>query len=656
MVDPPPRGTEGTLASRRDRLKRGVGLGAGLFLSVLLGAGLFLRAPIDRDLVVPPGVDTPAHLWRAKLVAATDLTSLFDSTPHDFQINPDRVGLPVVASVLSGVGVTPWRLMFIIPALAAALLGSSGWAFARAVGEPRWAGPIYAIAVVMSVPFALTTKSYLDNALADGPIVAAAAGLLLVAAGPGAGVMTAFLLAAAILMHWAVGGMFAAIGLVFAMFLLPESISRRRAGSPWSTTSVGRVTAAVGGGLAIGALPLLATPGGNIPDTGTGRHFHGNVRRLFPHYRFTLSVAAVGLVTVAAGIGRKVERRHHALLLMAAWLLPLSLAAALYVAGADLPLMRFLGVTFPLPLLTAALLTTIVAAASRIGDRRRIPLLAVAAAFVIASLAGLAAVSEDLINSSRPSISPDELDPIRSAVAYAQQVDASALVIVVSDDPGRAFRRVRMLASARLIPRTGVFMGTPEDLFERADAIGGAAPPQGLEGAELKNALISADAVTRMRSPGAVALALRPFLVDPASVASDPAHEEIADGVFLLGDGRRGESPSGTIGPLVGSISAPPAGGLIRDLVTAFVVLLVAGIGWALAFVPAPLDVRIALAPSLGLAGVLLVGTVSGLAGIPLGASAGVLLLSSVAATGGLFALVRRDRPLRSPLGPKHDP
>ena len=643
MVEPPRGDNAEPVASRHGRVARGVGVGIGLFLSALVGAALYLHGPIDRGLVVPPGVDTPAHLWRARLVTATDLNSLFDSTPFDFQVNPDRVGLPVVASVLSGVGVTPWRLMFITPALGAALLGAAGWAFARAAGEPRWAAPIYATALVLSVPFALTTKSYLDNVLADGPMVAAAAALLLVAAGPGAGVMTAALLAAAILMHWAVGGVFAAIGLFFALFLLPESISQHRIGAPWSSTSAGRVGAAVGAGLAMGALPLLVTPGGNVPDRGTGRHFHGNVRRHLPRYRLTLVVAALGLGTVAARFGRRAGRHRHVLLLMAAWLVPPSLAAALYGAGVGLPLMRFLGVAFPLPLLAAALLTTIVVAASRVPGRSRIPVVTAATALVVASLAGLAAVAEDVTDSSLPSITPAELGPIRSAVAYAHHADVSALVIVVPDDPGRAFRRVRMLAPARLIPRIGVFEGTPETLFERADAVDGADPPPGLTGAEAKNALISADAVARMRTPGAIALSLRPFLRDPASVASDPAHEEIADGVFLLGDGPRGAPAGETTSPLVRPISAPPAGRLIRDVVTAFVALLVAGIGWALAFVPAPVDVRVALAPSLGLAGVLLVGTVFGLAGVPLGGETGLLLLGSVAAAGGYFALVRRS-------------
>jgi len=630
-------------AVTRSPVARGIGVGVGLLLSAVLGAALYLHGPIDRHLVVPPGVDTPAHLWRAKVVAATDLTTLFDSSRFAFQVNPDRVGLPVLAAVLTGVGVTPWRLMFIIPALAAALLGLAGWAFARAAGEPRWAAPIYAIALVTSVPFALTTKSYLDNALADAPVVAGAAALLLVAAGRRAVVLAAALLAAAILMHWAIGGAAVSIGFLFALFLLPTSISRSRRGDRWSSTPAARVSGAVAGALAVGALPLLMTPGGNVPDTGTGKHFHGNVRQLLPHYRLPLAVSAAGFGTAVMRSDWKDERHEQALLLMAAWLVPPSLAAVLYGAGADLPLMRFFGITFPLPLLAATLLSAIVVGASRVTGWFRIPAVGVATVLLVGSLAGSAAIAKGLTDRALPSITPAELEPIRAAVAYVDRVDASALVIVVSDNPGRAFRRVRMLAPARLIPRIGVFVGTPKVLFDRVHAPDGAEPPPGLEGVALKNAMISADGVARMRAPGAVAVALRPFLDDPEVVASDPAHAEIADGVFVLGDGP--DSPSQATEHLsVRPISAPPPTQLIRDAAVAFVALLVAGIGWAFALVPAPLDVRIALAPCLGLAGVLLLGTVSGLAGMPLGGGMGKLLLGSVAVAGGYSAFLRNTR------------
>jgi hypothetical protein len=629
---------------------RRLGVAAGLVLSALIGLMLYLRAPIERELVVPPGVDTPAHLWRAKLVTATDLRSLFAASPRDFQVNPDRVGLPVLASMLSGVGVTPWRLMFVIPALAASLLGLAGWAFARAADEPRWAGPIYAIALVTSVPFALTTKSYLDNALADGMIVAGAAAVLLVAGGPGAGVLAALLLAGAIVMHWAVGGVFWAIAVLFALVLVPTSISGRRRGDPWSSTPAARVLGAAGGALVVGAVPLLLTPGGNLPDRGTGQHLHGNVKKLLAHYRVPLALATVGL---GASVVRARERdgpRRRTLLLLAAWMLPPGLAAIGYVAGMELPLMRFLGIALPLPLLAAALLTAVVATASRIVRAWwRIPAVVVATTAAVATLGVFTVVAEDLIDHSSRSITPEELGPIRAAVAYAEHVRAPALVIVVSDDAGRAFRRVRMLAPARLIPQTGVFEGMPDDLFERAEADAGTAIPPGLEGPELKNAQISADGVSLLRIDGAVALALRPFLDDPRAFAAAPAHTEIADGVFLLGD-TAASGEGGVRAVVPPPISAPGAGRLIRDGLVALLALLLTGLGWSVALVPAPVDVRLSLAPSIGLAVVLMVGTALGLTGVALGGGTALLVFGLIAVAGGAFALVRGQQERR--IGP----
>ena len=258
----------------------------------------------------------------------------------------------------------------------------------------------------------------------------------------------------------------------------------------------------------------------------------------------------------------------------------------------------------------------------------------------VVTLGASAKVAEDLIDNSSRSITPAELGPIRAALAYADQVRAPALVIVVTKDAGRAFRRVRMLAPTRLISHTGVFQGTPDALFAGADADDGTVVPPGLQGPELKNAQISADGVSLMRTDGAIALALRPFLDDPRAFAADPTHREIAEGVFLLGTaGGAGEVQDRAIVPP--PIEAPPPGRLIRDCLVALVALLLTGLGWSIALAPAALDVRIALAPSLGLAGVLLVGTILGLTGVSVSGGTAVITCALIAVAGAAFAFLR---------------
>lgn len=626
-------------------LARDLALGVVLALTVVLTAALFLRSPIARELVVPPGADTSAHLWRAKVAAASDLRLLFDAAPLDAQVNPDRVGLPVLASVLSAVGVSPWRLMFVTSALAGCLLAGAAWAFARASGEPRWASPIYAAVVAASVPFVLTARSRLDNALADGMVVAAAAALVLIADGRRAGRVAALLVAGGLLMHWAAGGMFVAVGIAFALFLLPASLDLRRAHGSWRSTPAVRISGALGAGVLAGAALLLATPGANFPHRGTGRHFTSNVTRHLPYYRLPGAAAVAGL---AAAVVRAVRERgpfRHATVLLVAWLLPSAAALILYVAGVQLPLMRFLGATIAIPILAAVLLSSLVSWASRARGTLRMVAVAGAGAVVVGAIAASALGAGVLLDGSASSITSEELPVIRAAVTYARQVDAKEVVIVTSHHAGRAFRRMRMLAPPWMIPRIGAFQGTPSDLFERAEAPP-QPPPAGLTGVELKAAEISADGVARMRVDGAIALSLDPFEIRFRRLAADPGNRLIADGVLVLGDPAAAPSSEGArVGP-IRPLAPPQAGRLALDTALALVLLVAAGVGWSIALVPAAWDVRLTLAPCLGLAGVVVVGTVAGLIGLPLGGGLGVAVAILVAASGGVAAIAsERARP-----------
>ena len=618
----------------------GIGSVMLLLLTILITTSIYLSIPIGQHAVVPSGADTPAHLWRAKIVAAGDLRALFDASPRAFQVNPDRVGLPILASLVAGLGISPWRLMFIVPALAAALLAAAGWAFARAAQEPRWAAPLFALALAGSVPFALTAKSYLDNALVDGVIVAAASGLLFIARDRAAVIVTGLLIAGGVLMHWPVALVFWAIAILFGVLLIPGS---RAASGPWWTSRPARVFGAASAGIVAGGLPLLFTPGANLPDRGTGRFFEGNVDRLLPRYRVPGILATAGL---AVAVARRKERRN-VLLLLVAWLVPLATAGVGFLLGASLPLMRFFGMTLAIPLLLAVLVTALVEwMASRPRSRRRVVLVALAAAVAVVTVAATMLLARDLVRGAVPSSTPAERAVIRPALAYAEAVDARALVVIAPKDPGRAFRRVRMLAPLRLIRRVGVFSGTPEELFERAGSADGAEVPEGLSGPALKNAMISSDAVRLAQADGAIVVGLRPYLDDPRSFSSGPGISTIADGVYLV---QRGDERPADVDVAVPPLEPAASSRLILDAIVAFLALLVTGAGWSWALVPAASDVRLALAPAIGLALSLILGTFLGLWGVALGGAGGVATLAFIAATGAAFALWRHhgrgDRP-----------
>ncbi len=607
----------------------------GLLGSVAFAMALYLAAPIERELVVPSGADIPAHLWRVRLVTAQGLDALFTSAPLTIQTNPDRLGLPVLGSLLSGVGVSPWRLMYVTAAVAAAVVACSAWGLARAVIEPRWAGPIYAVAVVSSIPFALTSRAYLDNALAEGMILAVAAAALLSAARRGATLAGVVLLGGTLVMHWPTGTLLVAVLTLFTVGLIPSAWADRRAGKPLTSTSAARVGTIAVGGLGVGGIPLLLAPGANTPTQGPGTLFRLNVERLLPAYRLhlTLPLAAVGAAALA--ILRPNGPRRRALMLFGVWLLPLGVAAFAYGQGRPIPLMRFFGTALAVPVLGAAALVGLIALATRLTRVTVVNAIAavVATGLVVAVLWGATMFAADNVDNTTPSVTSVELVPIRAANAFVDETDAPEAIFVV-DGPTRSFRRIRMLARGEIADRLHVFPGTPAELFRRAAEPDAPAPEEiSDEGFGGRKAVIEADAVRAMQQPGAIAIVIRPYYADFDQLAEDRRNVEIAADVLLLRPTAR--PPLVRTSPLF----APPTSALVSAAVIAFAVIAAAGSGWSFALLRHPWELRLALAPAMGLAVLVLVGSALGLAGVPTGHRAGLVIVIVVASLGWIAAL-----------------
>jgi hypothetical protein len=607
----------------------------GLVGSIGFAMALYLAAPIERELVVPSGADIPSHLWRVRLVTAQGLDELFTSAPLTIQTNPDRLGLPVLGSLFSGVGLTPWRLMYVAAAIAGGVLASSAWGLARAVTEPWWAGPIYAVTVVSSIAFAHTSRAYLDNALAEGMIVAVAATVLLAAAGRGATLAGIVVLGGTLVLHWPSGTLLVAVVALFTVGLIPSAWADRRAGRPLTSTAAARVGAIAVAGLGVGGIPLVLAPGANTPTQGPGTLFRLNVERLLPGYRLhmRLPLAAVGAAALA-WLGPKIPRRRT-LMLYAVWLIPLGVAALAYQQGRPIPLMRFFGTALAIPLLGAAAFTGLIALGARIS---RVTVLnavvALAAVGLVAAVLWASTLTAaNSVNGTKLSVSSVELEPIRLANAFVDLVDPPAAVFVV-DGPTRSFRRIRMLARGTIADRLHVFPGTPKELFERAAEPDPPSPdeisPEGFGG---RKAVIEADAVQAMREPGAIAILLRPYFVEYDRVARDRRNVEIGDGVLLL----RPESRP----PVVRTtpLAPPTTSALVSSALIGFGVVLVAGSGWSFALLRRPWELRLALAPAMGLAVLVLVGSALGLAGVQTGHRAGLVVLIAVTAVGWIAAL-----------------
>jgi hypothetical protein len=83
-----------------------------------------------------------------------------------------------------------------------------------------------------------------------------------------------------------------------------------------------------------------------------------------------------------------------------------------------------------------------------------------------------------------------------------------------------------------------------------------------------------------------------------------------------------------------------------------FALLLAAGLGWAIALVPASVPVRVALAPASGVAALVLVGTVASVLGLRTSHTGSALGLVLVVAAGGFlaaFVAIRRRRAAAEP-------
>ena len=297
--------------------------------------------------------------------------------------------------------------------------------------------------------------------------------------------------------------------------------------------------------------------------------------------------------------------------------------------------MRFFGTALAVPVLGAAALVGLIALASRLTRVTVVNAIAavVATGLVVAVLWGATMFAADNVDNTTPSVTSVELVPIRAANAFVDETDAPEAVFVV-DGPTRSFRRIRMLARGKIADRLHVFPGTPAELFRRAAQPDAPAPEEiSDEGFGGRKAVIEADAVQAMQQPGAIAIVIRPYYADFDQLAEDRRNVEIAADVLLLRPTAR--PPLVRTSPLF----APPTSSLVSAAVIAFAVIAAAGSGWSFALLRHPWELRLALAPAMGLAVLVLVGSALGLAGVPTGHRAGLVIVIVVAAIGWIAAL-----------------
>ena len=126
-------------------------------------------------------------------------------------------------------------------------------------------------------------------------------------------------------------------------------------------------------------------------------------------------------------------------------------------------------------------------------------------------------------------------------------------------------------------------------------------------------------------------LVLEPFDAEYERLRKADPGAEIAPGVLLV----RGPPPVPGWHPPA-PLSAPTAGSLLSWTAWSFLVLAVAGLGWAWGLLRLPWLDRLALAPAIGLGALIAGGFVVGMQGVTLRAGAGRWTAAGVAAAGWL--------------------
>ncbi|MBI3648042.1 MAG: hypothetical protein HY240_04755 [Actinobacteria bacterium] len=644
----PGAGREGRARSRRSgRVLAGLdfALGiAGIVLILAVVPRFYLSIYPRHSFAVPIGSDTPTYVWRSNVVIAGGLNALPGSSPFRTEANTsnaDRPGYPVLAAITqAATGVDPWRLAFVVPAVGATTIAlAAGAAGVGGSGEPRWSFAIYGLALGLAAPVVLSANGHLDNTLVDGTLVAAAAATLAAADGRPALGGAVVLLAASFLIHWMFAGLFTAILLGFALLLVPASVRARRRGTALLRTPAARVGAVVllGGGLGLGGMWL--TPGLQTFATRDRAGFRVKLDRWLPYLRLTRTVPAAGVGGLGLGVSRD-GRRLRALGLWVAWLLPGVAAIVAFDRGLTIPAHRLGGFALGLWFLAAAAGAWLVRAAWR-GPGRISPWLGAvavvpAAAVVAASLVYGYRVAGPAWDRARPYVDSASVASVRAAGPYLDSLPAGTPIVVpvetraLGQDFGLlpAFRRIRALVPADRAADVYVYLGDPANLLAGRPTLKPDVPEYDAVSTLYWEALAPI-----LRAAPPVVLAVDGYTPGAAQLALDRPQDVVAPGVVVL----HGPAPVTVARLRVPAV--PTLSALVADAARVLLLVGLVGLGWSVGLVRTELLSRLALAPAMGQAVLVVSGVLAGRAGVALHGPSAVRLAVGVGAAGWLWTL-----------------
>jgi hypothetical protein len=577
-----------------------------------------------------PGVsyDSFYYVWRTRLVEAEGLEP-FRSLPPVIRPNLDRPGFPIVAPLVSAFGIDAYTFMILVRGVAAVAIGAAAGAVSIGLlRQPMWGLAILVIALGTSAAVTGTAIGSLENLLADGPLMAAAATVPLVLHGRASPAALMALLAGAVLLHWVVALLFAALVLgTLATIAIVGALARTEHSQ--SPVRYGSVVVGVLAGLAIGAMLLPALPRA-VPPLTTSLGSLGNVHR-FGLYEIPVLVP-LALVGAALALSRADPAGRSAIVLFIVWAASIPVAvAASWILPETLKLFRIAAFGLGIPALIGVGLVMLI----RIGTDRWRTLGAAGATLLAAVVATVAAASQSgPFNDAAASQLAARYEQARNASAYLTAAGIERpVVFLVRRRPWMFDRVFRAAMPSTLISRMHVYVGELDDLLEA----GPLSDPSRPRLAELSSTWWD----LAWPEPHAV-IDSDPVVIgvdDPSS--SDAASLPIGTRLTVL----RGPPPSAVLAP-----PDPIDVSWARAMTWTLIVLLLlgaVGYGWSRALIDASRSVAIALSPAWGVAVLSLVGVVAARLGVPMrGWTAGAAVLLASAAGLGLMA-ARSARPSR---------
>jgi hypothetical protein len=612
---------------------------------VVVPSLLFLgRYMVEGTGVAPVGSDTPQHVWRSEVVAELGLDALpsYDGTAHALFTNADRPGLPVALAVLSAVtGADARELVYVLPALVAAAIAAAAAALAGAIPKVPWWGVVVAGLVTgTSVQVVLAANGYLDQLLVEALLLAAAAGALRAAGGDGGRALCAGCLVAAFLVHWQFAALFGGLLVLLVLACLPESLGGRDGDRSFLDTPAGRVGVAVGAGIGLGIVALVAgAPGAPRPATGLVRGTSAD-RQQARLYRLPVRVLAAVLGAVALVVPRGEPGRRRAAWLLIPWALLPAVAALVYAAGRTVPVQRILSFDLAVPLLGAVGAAAVIA---WLRDRAGQLAQEAAAVVVAAALLGSMLLGWDVWRSRAPWSDDRRLAEFHAVGAYLAEAGGPA-VIVVDDTPEGSsrprgdfgtvpvLRRIRAELPPRLALRTTVYLGDPDVLARRRPTLRPDVP--GFD--EVSRATWRAVSPLLAEDPTIVILRSR-FDGFGGAVREHPGWRSTGWMAVVSGPAPPSEAPRPP--------ARPPASSLLFWWISSLAVISFAGAGWAGRFACGSFALRMALAPATGLAVLILAGVLLERLGVRMGGPGGVATIMIVALFGAAAAVTGRTSP-----------